>query len=242
MIERRNFMKQNIINIKKIPKLIIVVLLFFFASLLQFIPIHLFNMDIYNITVEQQLWLTIFSDSVLLIVLVAIYFKSLKEDFQKMKNNFYSLIDNGIKYWLIGLIAMVISNIIIGSFVPQAQATNEQGVQLIIHGTGVLSIIAIGILAPIIEELTFRKAFREVFQHKILFAFASGLIFGSLHVLLSLNSGWDLLYIIPYSSLGVAFGYMYQKTDNIYTPIIMHIFHNTALTTLSLISGAMILL
>ena len=35
---------------------------------------------------------------------------------------------------------------------------------------------------------------------------------------------------------------MYQKTDNIYTSIIMHIFHNTALTTLSLIGGAMILL
>ena len=105
-----------------------------------------------------------------------------------------------------------------------------------------MSIIAVGILAPIIEELTFRKAFREVFTNKTLFVLASGLIFGGLHVILSLNSLWDLFYIIPYSSLGIAFGYMYQKTDNIYTSIIMHIFHNTALTTLSLIGGAMILL
>ena len=137
---------------------------------------------------------------------------------------------------------MVISNIFIGLFITNAKAGNEEGVQQLIHSSRFLSIIAIGILAPIIEELTFRKAFREVFTNKTLFVLASGLIFGGLHVILSLNSLWDLFYIIPYSSLGIAFGYMYQKTDNIYTSIIMHIFHNTALTTLSLIGGAMILL
>ena len=235
-------MKNNIINFQKIPKLIVIIFLFFFASLLQLIPIKIFNLDINNITITQQLWLTIFSDGILLIILAIIYRKTLKEDFQKIKGNFYQMLDSGIKYWLIGLVAMVISNLIIGLFLTQAQATNEQGVQELIHGSGILSIITIGILAPIIEELTFRKAFREVFEHKILFAFASGLIFGSLHVVLSLNSWWDLFYIIPYSSLGIAFGYMYQKTDNIYTSIIMHMFHNTALTLLSLIGGAMILL
>lgn len=235
-------MENKIINTKKIPKLIGIVLLFFFASLFQLIPIEIFKLDINNLTGEQQLWLTIFSDGILLMILAFIYRKTLKEDFKKIKGNFYQMLDSGIKYWLIGLIGMMVSNIIIGLFIPEAQATNEQGVQTLIHSSSILAIIAVGILAPIIEELTFRKAFREVFNHKILFALASGLIFGSLHVVLSLNSLWDLFYIIPYSSLGIAFGYMYQKTDNIYTSIIMHMFHNTVLTLLSIVGGAMILL
>lgn len=235
-------MKKEFINIKKIPKLIIIVTLFFLASLFQLIPISLFHIDINHITDYQQLLLTTFSDSILLIILAFIYRKDLKKDFKKLKENFNSIIDTGIKYWFIGLIVMVISNIFIGLFISNAKAGNEEGVQQLIHSSKFLSIFAVGILAPIIEELTFRKAFRDVFTNRTLFVLTSGLVFGGLHVILSLNSLWDLFYIIPYSSLGIAFSYMYQKTDNIYTSMIMHIFHNTALTTLSLIGGAMILL
>lgn len=233
-------MKNQMINLKKLPKLLGIVFLFFFSSFVQLIPIYLFHMSLEQIN-ANQLWLTIFSNTVLLIILFITYRKSLIEDFKKIKGNLYSILDSGIKYWLIGLAVMAISNILIGLFITQAQAGNEESVQEIIHSSA-LSIIAIGILAPIIEELVFRKSFREVFKNKTLFVLASGLIFGGLHVVLSLNSYWDLFYIIPYSSLGIAFGYMYQKTDNIYTSIIMHIFHNTVLTTLSLMAGAMILL
>lgn len=235
-------MNNKFINIKKIPKLIGIVILFFLASLLQLIPIELFNLDIGKLTGTEQVLLTIFSDSILLIILGIIYFKSLKEDLKKIKGNLYKMLDTGIKYWLIGLIIMVVSNLIIGLFITNAQAVNEQGVQELIKSSGFLSVLAVGILAPIIEEITFRKTFREVFNNKVLYVLASGLIFGSLHVVLSLNSLWDLFYIIPYSSLGIAFGYIYYKTDNIYTSIIMHIFHNTSLTLVSVVGGAMILL
>lgn len=230
------------IDIKKIPKSVLVLALFFFISLIQLIPISIFDMDINNLTNKQQLSLTLFSDTILLIILGIIYFKTLKEDFKKIKGNFYQMIDTGIKYWFIGLVVMMASNIIINLFITGAQATNEQGVQELISASSYMSLITVGILAPIIEELTFRKAFKDVFKNKWAFILCSGLIFGALHVVLSLNSLWDLFYIIPYSSLGIAFGYTYYKTDNIYTSIIMHIFHNTALTILSIMGGAMILL
>lgn len=235
-------MENKIINIKKIPKLVGIILLFFAATLLQLIPIELFNLDINKITGTEQLYLTIFSDSILLLILFIIYKKTIVNDLKKIKGNIYNLLDSGIKYWLVGLIVMVISNILIITFIPQAQANNEETVQALIQSSGFLSIIAVGILAPIIEELTFRKAFREVFINKTLYVLASGLIFGGLHVILSLNSLWDLFLIIPYSSLGIAFGYIYQKTDNIYASIIMHMFHNISSTVLALVGGAMILL
>ena len=81
--------------------------------------------------------------------------------FKKLKENFNSIIDTGIKYWFIGLIIMVISNIFIGLFITSAKAGNEEGVQQLIHSSRFLSIIAVGILAPIIEELTFRKSIKE---------------------------------------------------------------------------------
>lgn len=230
------------INIRKIPKSILVLGLFFLISLVQLIPINILNWDIEKLTNNQELILTIFSNSILIIILISLYFKTLKDDFKKLHGNFYNIIDAGIKYWLIGLVIMMASNILIGLFITEAQANNEQGVQELIKASSFLSIIAIGVLAPIIEELTFRKAFKDIFQNKWAFILSSGLIFGSLHVILSLTSYWDLFYIIPYSSLGIAFGYMYYKTDNIYTSIIMHIFHNTVLTILSIMGGAMIIL
>lgn len=236
------FIVKKDVDIKKIPKSILVILLFFFISLVQLIPIYLFNLDINNLTTMQTLLLTLFSNSILLVILISMYRDTLKDDFKKIKNNFNEMMDIGIKCWLVGLIIMIISNVIIGLFIPLANAGNEQGVQEYISTSGIVSMLAIGIIAPIIEELTFRKAFRDIFKSKWLFILSSGLIFGSLHVVLSLNSLWDLFYIIPYSSLGIAFGYMYYKTDNIYTSIIMHMFHNTSLTILSIIGGVMVIL
>lgn len=227
--------------LKTVLRSILVVFMFFFASITQIIPIKLFNIDINNITTTQNVLLAIFSDSILVIVLAIIYRKTLKEDFRKLKDNFYSTIDCGIKYWLVGLIVMMASNIIIMLCFTQAKAGNEEGVQNLISGSGFISLIAVGFLAPIIEELTFRKAFHDVFKNKWIFVLMSSLIFGGLHVVLSLNSLWDLVYIIPYCSLGVSFALMYDKTNNIYTSMMMHIFHNTVITTMSIL-GAMIIL
>lgn len=228
-------------NKKVLLRSIIVVLMFFFASYTQIIPIKLFNMDINNLSAKDTVLLATFSDFILVVVLTIIYRKTLKEDFKKLKDNFYSCMDCGIKYWLLGLVTMMVSNILIMFIFTEAKAGNEEGVQNLIAGSGFISLIAIGILGPIIEELTFRKAFHDVFKNKWLFVLISSFIFGGLHVVLTLNSLWDLVYIIPYCSLGVAFGLMYAKTANIYTSIIMHMFHNTAITTIS-IFGAMILL
>lgn len=226
---------------KKIPIALLVLILYFFSSLFQLIPIIIFSIDIKNLSNMESLLLSIFSNLILTIILCSIYFKELKNSFKDLFKNLNSIIDCGVKYWLIGLLGMITSNLVINLFIKQAIAGNEQSVQQIITSTGILSIIAIGILAPIIEELAFRKAIRDLFKSDKLYILMSGLIFGALHVIFSLNSFWDLFYIIPYSSLGIAFGYMYVKTNNIYTSIIMHIFHNTVLTLFSVLGAVIIL-
>lgn len=226
---------------KSLLRLILVMFLFFFGSLIQLIPINLFNMDIYNLTAMENVLLSTFSNSIVLAILIFIYRNDLKDDFNKVRKNFYKYVDCGIKYWLIGLIVMMISNIIIMTLFTQAIASNEEGVQSLISGSGYISLLTIGIISPMIEELTFRKSFHDLFKNKWVFIVVSSLVFGGLHVVLSLNSLWDLLYLIPYCSLGVSFGLMYTNSNNIFTSIMMHMFHNTVSTFLSIL-GAMILL
>ena len=95
------------------------------------------------------------------------------------------------------------------------------------------------ICAPINEELTFRKSFKEIFPSKWVFVIMSGLIFGSLHVASYIETFSDIIYLIPYSALGIAFAILYYKTDNIFSSITMHSIHNLLATLLVLLGASL---
>lgn len=226
---------KNFINWKGLILGIIVFLLFYFSSYFQLIPIILLNWDIRSITESQNVMLSTFSNIVLLLILFLIFRKDIIKEWKKFKLNFLENIDTGIKYWLVGLAIMMGSNIIINIVMNLGQAANEQAVQQMISALPWLMFINAGIIAPCTEELIFRKSFRKAFPNKWLFVLISALVFGSLHVVTSMTSPIELLYIIPYGALGGAFAYMYQKTDTIFTSIAMHMFHNSALILLSIL-------
>lgn len=226
---------EKFINLKGLILGIVVFLLFYFSSYFQIIPILLLNIDIQKITESQTVMLSAFSNTVLLLILYFIFRKEIKKEWQKFKDKFLENIDIGIKYWLVGLAIMMISNIIINIVLNLGQAANEQAVQQMISALPWLMFINAGLIAPCTEELIFRKSFRKAFPNKWLFILMSSLIFGSLHVITSMTSPIELLYIIPYGALGGAFAYMYQKTDTIFTSITMHMFHNSVLVLLSIL-------
>lgn len=217
-----------------------VILLFLFSGIFQHLGVMIFNYDIDNLTNYNKLVLTSFSEIITFLILIVVYFKDLKEDFKKIKKDFNKNMDITIKYWFLGLIIMVVSNLIINFFIRNATAVNEVNVQTLIKESSVLALIVFGVIGPIVEELVFRKSFRDVLSDKN-FILISGLIFGSLHVILSLNSTWDLFYLIPYCSLGIAFSTIYYKTDNIFFSIFTHIFHNTFFTFISVYGLGVIL-
>ena len=220
---------------KQIIKGISVFLLFYFSSYIQLIPVHLFKLDIKKLSGNTKVGLSLFSNIILLIILIIIYRKELYKEWKKFKDNLYPNIDFGFKCWFIGLVVMFASNIFINIVLKNGQAANEQAVQEMISYAPLLMVLNAGVIAPIIEELTFRKAFKNMIKNKWGFILTSGLIFGALHVVTSITSIVDLLYIIPYSSLGIAFSYMYYKTNTVYTSISMHMIHNTLLTIISII-------
>ena len=227
--------KEKWISIKGLIIGIVAFLIFYFSAYFQLIPILLFNMDLNNITGAQNVMLSTFSNCVLLIILFLIFRKDLIEEWKRFRKNFLENIDIGIKYWLVGLGIMMISNIIITFVINLGQAANEQAVQSMISSLPWLMLINAGLIAPWTEEIIFRKGFKKAFPNKWLFIILSAIVFGALHVVTSMTSPIELLYIIPYGALGAAFAYMYQKTDTIFTSITMHMFHNTALILLSIL-------
>lgn len=229
------------INRKKIVKSSITICLFFISSIVQIIPISIFNINSTNITPAIQNYLTLFSDMSLFIVLGLMYYKELKEGIIAFKKNFNKLFETSFKYWLLGFIGMVVSNLLIAILVPNAIAGNEESVQSMIDVTPFIMLVCAGVLAPIIEELTFRQAFKDVFKNGKVFVLVSGIIFGLLHVIFAYTSLLDFVYVIPYSILGISLAYMVYKTDNIVSSILMHIIHNSATIILSILTGMIIL-
>ena len=82
------------------------------------------------------------------------------------------------------------------------------------------------IYAPLTEELTFRKSIKDAISSKWFYVITSGLVFGLLHIIGYIKDWTDLIFLIPYSALGIAFALLYHKTDNIYCPMTMHMMHN----------------
>ena len=134
----------------------ITILLFFFSSLLQLIPVHLFSLDIHNLNPVVTNFLTLFSDTFLLIILVLMYYNELKNGIIKLKKNFNEIFDISFRLWLMGFVGMIVSNLLINVFFPGAVSGNENSVQELISVQPLVMLITAGIIGPIIEELVFR--------------------------------------------------------------------------------------
>lgn len=218
---------------KNLLKCILIIFLFFETTKIQKLLVIIFNIKKINITTAAILNLS--SNIIFLIFILLVYRKELKKEWLIFKKDISNNLDCGIKYWLIGLVAMAISNIIIGILLGGGQANNEQMVHKMIKALPIFMVINAGIIGPINEELIFRKGFKNVFTDKWKFILISGIFFGLCHVT-SATTLQQFLYFIPYSSLGIAFATMYYKTKTIYTSMFIHITHNVILTLVSVLS------
>lgn len=154
------------------------------------------------------------------------------KDFKKNKKEYLDIM---FKSWILGFIIMAVSNLFINVILKNGIAANEETNRMIMKAFALYAIPAIMILGPICEELTFRASLKKVINNKIIYIAVTSFLFAGAHIYGNISSIIDLLYLIPYGSLGVAMGYTYSKTDNILTNIFIHMFHNS-LSVLAIIS------
>lgn len=213
------------IKIKEIIKFILIFLLYLLYSDIIIIILTKLGVNIKALPNNLKIAIMFLINLSLMIMLFIFYSKSIKENLKDLKLNFKSYIKDNFKYYVIGLLIMIISNIIISFFV-EGNSTNETLIREYINIMPIYMIFSSCIYAPFTEEMVFRKSLRNCFNNNVLYILLSGLIFGSMH-LLSASNLIELVFLIPYSSLGCVFAYMYYKTNNIFVPMTFHMVHNT---------------
>jgi len=86
----------------------------------------------------------------------------------------------------------------------------------------IIFILIPAIIAPIVEELIFRKILFGTFYKKMNFFFAallSSVVFALLHM--------DFEHFLIYATMGFVFAFLYVQTNRIIVPIIVHMALNT---------------
>lgn len=194
------------------------------------------NIEVDSLPETLKVLYTLIFDITFLILVIFIYKKEIKRDFKNYfnKHNIIKNLKKSLYYWSLGMAIMITCNLIISSFTTSL-AANEQAVREMIDKFPLYMAFQVIIYAPISEEIIFRKSIANIFKNKYLYIFVSGLVFGGLHVISSITSPIDYLYLLPYCSLGFTFALLYKNTNNIFSTITAHAIHNTLALLLYLI-------
>ena len=133
-----------------------------------------------------------------------------------------------------GLLATGLS-LLIGS---STTSENQAGIEQAFQGGAFFMFITVVILAPLVEELVYRKAIFSVFKNKKVAFNISLLTFAFIHLISELIAlivgGFTLMGLvnvlvlaIPYVAMGAFLTYIYKKNDeNVVLVILLHAFSN----------------
>ncbi len=211
---------------------LVAILAYFFLPMFQGIFFELFGVNTENLPINITIFYSVICDILMIALIILFFNKSIKKDFNDIKKNHKEYYSKYFKYYLIGLFVMMISNLIISLISQGGNAGNQETIEEMFEIAPVYVYCSAVFFAPIVEELVFRRAIKNIIPNALLFILTSGLIFGGLHVIGTVEAWYDILYLIPYSSLGMVFAYILQKTDNIFVTIGLHFMHNGILMAL----------
>lgn len=212
-----------------------VIFIYYISGYLSDIPFQLFNTSITNFSYTFKTIYLLFYQLLILAIIAFIFRKKLKKDLADFIKNKRVYFTKYFKLWFLLLFGMMLSNLIIMSINNGQIANNEEGVRNLFDKNPIYVYFAGVFIAPVVEELVFRLSIRQIFKTDKLFIIVSGLIFGGAHLVGQVETFMDLLYVIPYSIPGFIFAYLFVKTNNIFSSISMHIFHNGVLMGLQIL-------
>ena len=196
-----------------------------------------FGINISKIPRIPRIFCFAISDLIYILIILLMFKKEIIKGLKDLKKHFVDRALISINCWIVGCIIMTTSSFLISLVLKQNVSTNEALVRESIKIAPLYMLFTCSIIAPIFEEMVFRRSLYGLIKFKCLFILVSGLVFGLLHVLGSYSNPLDFLYIIPYGSMGCCFAYLLTKTNNITLPIIIHMIHNTILVIVQIIGG-----
>lgn len=212
-------------ELKYIIKGISVIFLYFFVSLFKDIPFILMHINTANLPSHIAITYNLAVEVLMITIIFTIFDKEIKDAFNDIKKKHYTYFKDNLKYYIIGLIVMMASNMLI-NILGGGTSTNETTIRNEFTVFPIYIFISAVVLAPLLEESVFRLAFRAIFKNDFLYITVSSLVFGSLHLIGTPINELLPLYLLSYCSCGIAFAYMLKKTNNIFVSMGFHFMHN----------------
>lgn len=201
-----------------------------------------------NLAGDAQLFvgsMTNFSVYLVGLVIILLLAKPyLLQDLESSRNNtkkFFVFIGQGILIYYVG---NVIGNILTELLGITGDSENQKTIVALLQSKYVaIVLLTTVILAPLIEEIVFRKALFDLLSKKtkmnsITIIVVSGISFAMIHFVMAIldillsEQGLgallsELIYIVPYFISGLVLGYIYEKSErNILVPITIHMLNN----------------
>ena len=210
------------------------IIVYSMTSLLEIGIIIITKIDVSKMSLMQKSIYLIFCEALIMTIMAILNKNQLKNNFQNLKGNLNEYFTSGLKLYALALLIMMVSNIFITQ-ITHAIPGNEETIRQTLNKAPLYMVFSAVFFAPFTEEMVFRNSIKNIITNKYVFIITSGLVFGGLHVIGNINTIFDLLYIIPYSTPGIAFAIMLQKTDNIFVPMGIHFMHNAILMTLQIV-------
>ena len=222
-------------DLKKSFKPMLIFISYFIYQYFQAIPLALLGIDYNSLPLNLKVIYLLAYELVYIIIIIFLYKETFKNNIKDFIENIKYYLHEYPKYWAFAFFLMMVSNIFILLLFPNSTATNQENINLIFNKAPAYIIISSALFAPLIEESIFRLSLRKIFKTDTLFIIMSGFAFGAMHVVSSFESFSDLIYIITYSIPGFVFAYTLVKSENIFVPISLHMFHNTLTVIMQII-------
>ena len=210
-------------------------LLYFFLPSFKGIFFQIFDINTETLPIQIKTLYSAIYDIFLIAVMILLFNKTIEKGIKDIKKNHKQYYSKYFNTYLLGLGIMMISNAIIAIISNGGNSGNQEAINELFEVAPIYIYFSAVIFAPIVEELTFRKAIQNIIPNKFLFILTSGIVFGALHIIGTIEIWYDILYLIPYSALGVAFAYILYKTNNILVTIGFHFMHNGILMALQVL-------
>ena len=169
----------------------------------------------------------------ILICLILVYFKEIKEDIKKFELKNLSI---SLKHYIIGLTIYFIYQLIISKTITSNIPSNEEMVRNLFKANIFIAFISACFLAPILEEILFRFTLFKCTNNKYIFLLTSSILFSLFHVT-NLQSIVQIFFLFSYLILSFTLSYILYKSKNICNSILVHSIHNLFMALLLFLGG-----
>lgn len=185
-------------------------------------------LSFFKLSDNLKLYLTLVLNLLCLLLIVMVYARDLKKDFKKFIKNSRNYMKKGFKYFIIGLLGYGGVNFLITVVFEFSNISNDNLVILenVFSDNAFLLFLSTTIYYPIIEEIVFKKTFKDIINNKWLFVFVTAFANAFFAYAFSVSNALSLVYIIPSTIFYMGLSYSYYKTDNIMVPIIYRVIYN----------------